>query len=199
LDQFAFVQHAITKGYDFNSDMFAVYMDIASRFQVYETTYNYLYEKTKEDVEFRNKPDREHLLIEPIILPSISSALFTGIYSDFEYFLNLICNAYKSKYNYKIDLKDISGNGIKRAVTYLSKVVQVGDLKNTSEWNELEHWNRVRNIIVHNNRVFRNKEDRNSVISLNLQINEQQNRVYLTIDDCKRFLNLALNFFKLCI
>ncbi|MCY8842453.1 hypothetical protein [Bacillus atrophaeus] len=199
MDQLSFVQHAVNKGNDLSSDLFAVYMDIASRFQNYETTYKYFYEKTKEDVNSRNNSKGEHLLIEPIIIPSVSSALFTGMYGDFEYYLNLICNAYKIKHNYKIDLKDISGNGIERAVSYLTKVVQVRDLKNTPEWSKLKHWNRIRNIIVHNNRVIRNQEDKVSIIFLNLNINEKQNRVYLLIDDCKRFLNLILNFFRICI
>ncbi|MED1122438.1 hypothetical protein [Bacillus atrophaeus] len=199
MDQLSFVQHAVSKGNDLSSDLFAVYMDIALTFQNYETTYKYFYEKTKEDVNSRNNSKGEHLLIEPIIIPSVSSALFTGMYGDFEYYLNLICNAYKTKHNYKLDFKDISGNGIKRAVIYLTKVIQVRDLKNTSEWNELTHWNRVRNIIVHNNRAIRNKEDRDSVIFLNLNINERQNRVYLLTDDCKRFLDVTLKFFMLCI
>lgn len=125
MDQFSFVQEAVSKGNDLSSDLFAVYMDIASTFQNYETTYEYLYGKTKEDVDAR----KIHILIEPIIIPSVSSALFIGIYGDFEYYLNLICNAYKTKHGYKIDLKDISGNGIERAVLYLTKVVQVRDLK----------------------------------------------------------------------
>ncbi|MEC0534306.1 hypothetical protein P8863_17640 [Bacillus spizizenii] len=199
MDQFSFVQDAVSKGNDLSSDLFAVYMEIASTFQNYETTFNYFYEKTKEDVDAKNNSNGEHLLIEPIIIPSVSSALFTGIYGDFEYFLNLICNAYKTKHGYKIDLKDISGNGIERAVLYLTKVVQVRDLKKTPEWNKLKHWNRIRNIIVHNNRVIRNKEDKDSIIFLNLNINKKQNRVYLLIDDCKRFHDLILNFLRICI
>ncbi|MES9674519.1 hypothetical protein ABWK19_03665, partial [Bacillus velezensis] len=79
MDQFSFVQDAVSKGNDLSSDLFAVYMDIASTFQNYETTFKYFYEKTKEDVEARNNSNGEHLLIEQIIIPSVSSALFTGI------------------------------------------------------------------------------------------------------------------------
>ncbi|OLQ56953.1 hypothetical protein BHT94_04600 [Bacillus licheniformis] len=178
MNQFSFVQDAVSKGNDLSSDLFAVYMDIASTFQNYETTYEYLYGKAKEDVDARKNSNGEHILIEPIIIPSVSSALFIGIYGDFEYYLNLICNAYKTKHSYKIDLKDISGNGIERAVLYLTKVVQVRDLKKTPEWNKIKHWNRIRNIIVHNNRVIRNKEDEDSINFLNLYINKKQECIF---------------------
>lgn len=174
-------------------------MDIASTFQNYETTLNYFHEKSEEDVGAMNSSNGQHIIIKPIIVPSVSSALFTGMYGDFEYFLNLICNAHKTKHDYKIDLKDIAGNGIERAVLYLTKIAQVRDLKNTLEWNKLRHWNKVRNIIVHNNRVIRNKADEDSIIFLNLNINKKQNRVYLNISDCKRFHDLILNFLRKCI
>lgn len=184
---------------DLTSELFSVYMDIASAFYNYETTLNYFYEKTEEDVDSMNCSKGQHIIIKPIIVPSVSSALFTGMYGDFEYFLNLICNAYKTKHSYKIDLKDIAGNGIERAVLYLTKIAQVRDFKNTIEWNQLRHWNKVRNIIVHNNRVIRNKGDENSIKFLNLNINTKQNRLYLNINDCKRFHDLILNFFRICI
>jgi hypothetical protein len=151
-----------------------------------------------EDIESATEPGM-HLIIEPIILPSVSSALFIGMYGDLEFYLNSICNAHKNDKNFEIGLKDIAGNGIERAVTYLNKVVGIRNIKNSPEWNELRHWNRVRNILVHNNGVIRNKEDESSIKYLGLNINPKHNKVYLSINDCAKFDKLVVSFSRLCI
>ena len=47
---------------------------------------------------------------------------------------------------------------------------------------------KVRNILVHNNRVIRNGDDEKSINFLKLNINSKENRVYLLINDCEKFL-----------
>lgn len=57
------------------------------------------------------------------IFPNMSRAsLFTTCYSFIEYQLIRICNLLYKKYNYRIKLKDLRGDGIERARSYLIKV-----------------------------------------------------------------------------
>jgi hypothetical protein len=198
MDQLSFIKNVELKGFDITSEMYSIYMNIMSTFWNYEATYKYISGSAKEDIESAIEPG-EHLIIEPIIIPSVSSAIFIGMYSDFEAYLNMICNAHSNNNGSAIVLKDISGSGIERAVTYLTKVVGLTNLKSTAEWNDLKHWNRVRNILVHNNRVIRNDVDEKSIKFLNLKINSKQNRVYLLVDDCEKFHDLIVRFFKLCV
>gem|GEM_PF-3230859 len=198
MEQLSFIENLKQKGFDITSEMYSIYMEIMSTFWRYEATYNYISGSAKEDIEEASEPG-DHLIIEPIILPSVSSAIFLGMYSDFEAFLNMICKAHRNNTGQAIALNDISGNGIERAATYLTKVVEIKNLKNSSEWNELKHWNRVRNILVHNNRVIRNDQDEKSINFLNLNVNRKENRVYLLVNDCKKFHDLIVRFFKLCV
>jgi hypothetical protein len=192
------MQYVQSKGYDLDSEMYAIYSEIMGTFSNYEFTYQYISGSAKEDIESATEPGM-HLIIEPIILPSVSSALFIGMYGDLEFYLNLICAAHKNDLKLDIALKDIAGSGIERAATYLSKVVGIGTVKNSSEWNELKHWNRVRNILVHNNGIIRNQDDERSIAFLGLNINPKHNKVYLSITDCEKFERLVVRFTKLCI
>lgn len=198
MKQLSFLQYVQSKGYSINSEMYSVYSEIMGTFSNYEFAYQYILGSATEDIESSTRPSM-HLIIEPIILPSVSSALFIGMYGDLECYLNLICAAHKNDLISEIALKDIAGSGIERAATYLNKVVGIGEVKNSTEWNELKHWNRVRNILVHNNGVIRNKDDDSSITFLGLKINPKHNRVYLTIDDCDKFHSLVVRFTQRCI
>ncbi|MEK3905025.1 hypothetical protein [Paenibacillus sp. FSL R7-0179] len=198
MKQLPFFEHVKDRGYDLSSQMYKIYLDIMGTFSNYEFAYQYISGSAKKDIEEAQEPGM-HLIIEPLILPAVSNALFIGMYGDVEAYLNKICNAHKTSKNLNISLKDISGQGIERAVTYLNKVVGIEGIKSSTEWSELKKWNLIRNILVHNNGVIRDNNDVTIINSLRLGIDSEENRVSLVIDDCDRFHHLLVNFFRLCI
>ena len=198
MQQLSYIGRVESKGYGIESEMYNVYMEIMSVFTNYEFTYNYIQNGAREDIETAGKEPGMQLIIEPIILPSISNAVFIAMYGDLESALNNICKAHTNHYAQKIKLNDIAGNGIQRATIYLDKVIQI-NVSDSKEWNELKHWNRVRNILVHNNGVIRDVKDETSIEFLKLAINTKHNKVYLTVNDCNNFHGLVVRFTSLCI
>lgn len=53
------------------------------------------------------------------------TSLFITCYSFIEHELVQICNLQHKRHNYKIKLKDLHGDGIKRAAEYLTKVADI--------------------------------------------------------------------------
>lgn len=198
MEQLSFISKVAAKGYNIQSEMYSVYIEIMNTFTNYEFTCSYIKNGAREEIETAGKEPGMHLIIEPIILPSISNAIFIAMYGDLESALNNICRAHTNHYKKRIKLNDVAGNGVQRAVTYLDKVIQI-DISNSQEWNELMHWNRVRNILVHNNGIIRDAKDEKSIEFLTLCTNRKKNKVYLTVNDCDKFHELVIRFTSLCI
>jgi hypothetical protein len=78
------------------------------------------------------------------------SALIS-LYSFLEFELYNLCVLFKTKEDYKIDLKDIKGRGIEKSVLYLKKAADVHLDISDNNWNELINIQKIRNLIVHNN------------------------------------------------
>jgi hypothetical protein len=186
------------KGYDIENPIFKIIIDFSTYYINYDLSINYISGSAKEDIVSAEAPGM-HLIIEPIILPSVANALFIGMYGDFEFYLNQLCKAYQEVMDLGLDLTDIYGTGINRAVTYLKKVVGLKRITDSNEWNQLNHWNRIRNVLVHNNGVLKTSNDMKSAHFLKLEINRKYNKVYLTFDDCDKFQEVVVNFIKLCI
>ena len=85
-----------------------------------------------------------------------SSALLT-LFSFLEKELDGLCKLFQKENDYKITLKDITGNGIDRATNYLIKVAGVNFTK-SAEWNEVKSIQKIRNIIVHNGGFLSNPD-----------------------------------------
>jgi hypothetical protein len=186
------------KGHDLKSPVYQTVMDFSTYMINYKFTLNYINGSTKEDIENMDHYSFD-VLIEPIILPSLSNSLFISMYGDFEYHLSQLCHAYQLHKKLKICLSDIYGNGIYKAATYLDKVVGL-NIKNSKEWSRMVDWNRVRNALVHNSGYLKDKEV-DSANRLNLNINQEHGkfRVYFTLKDCLTFYNEIPDFIKMCI
>lgn len=74
---------------------------------------------------------------------------FLYAYAVLESSLDQICLNIKLAEEYKIELKDISGTGIRRAALYLQKVANLHAPFQTSTWQKLQDIGKVRNIIIH--------------------------------------------------
>lgn len=88
--------------------------------------------------------------LNKIFPQTLRTSLFTTIYSYFEHRLNEACRILKRQTNQQLDIKDITGQGIVRAQSYLKKVMNVDFPDNSQQWNDIMGYNVIRNLIVHN-------------------------------------------------
>lgn len=84
------------------------------------------------------------------------SALIS-LYSFLEFELDKLCILFKNEGNYKIDINDLNGSGIKRAILYLEKVVDLLINQNDRKIGEIKSIQKIRNLIVHNNGYLMDK------------------------------------------
>lgn len=76
-------------------------------------------------------------------------ACFLIIFSMLEDDLNQFCEATRVELDLKINLSDIAGRGIERAKTYLSKVAEIEFPKHSAEWERIQRFRDLRNVLVH--------------------------------------------------
>lgn len=186
------------EGYTFINPLTEVILEFAQYMLKYEYSITYLNESTKEDIE-NLKEKTKDILIEPVILPSLSNAIFISMYSDFEHNLNQMCHAYKTICGSKIKLTDFYGNGISRAANYLEKVIDI-KIKDSSSWGRMNHWNKIRNCLVHNSGMLKESEIA-CAQSLNLNAKEKYGikTVYFDYKSNLEFYNDTFLIAKACI
>lgn len=86
------------------------------------------------------------------VLPRLQwYAQFLVVYSSFEHALNELCGIVKNRSDFSLSLKDLEGQGIRRAANYLSKVAGVHSPFKSSEWNRALLLGEIRNAIAHRN------------------------------------------------
>jgi hypothetical protein len=91
----------------------------------------------------------EYSKIAEVIPNIVRSSLFVSYYSFLERRLLAICWHLKHDLDYKLDASDLRDTGIFRARTYLKKVAGIKFPDDTHSWNEIVFYNRIRNLIVH--------------------------------------------------
>lgn len=77
-------------------------------------------------------------------------SFFLQAYFSFEHLLNEICTYYMRKKDLPLKLTDIKGQGLERAKIYISKVIGVSEPFINPIWNQIQFYNTVRNVYVHN-------------------------------------------------
>lgn len=96
--------------------------------------------------------------------PSIHrESLLISIFNFLEHQLNKLCGILNIVLGNKFKLKDISGQGITRAYTYLTKVAGFDFNKLNGEWTSIKQINELRNRIVHAGGVLVNDTSNNLV------------------------------------
>lgn len=84
------------------------------------------------------------------VFPTLQwTSIFNSAYSIFERYLNDLCTILGKNASTKISLTDLKGQGIERAKLFLSKIIGVTNVFNSAEWNEIQNYSKVRNILVH--------------------------------------------------
>ncbi len=77
------------------------------------------------------------------------SSIFNSAYAMFEKHMNDLCKIFEKNTTKEIGLKDLKGQGIERAKIFLSKVIGIRNVFDSTEWSEIQNYLKVRNILVH--------------------------------------------------
>jgi hypothetical protein len=139
-------------------------------------------EMTEEEVErFSDMFADDFHQIEHIFTRLSLNAFVIILYSFIEDCLNDLCDAERQDKKIKRRYTDIKGKGIKRAKSYLEKVVDLNlyigeNGKNKRYWDEIVALNKLRNAIVHND----GWADDNVIEDVNVWANEDKG--YLEIE-----------------
>lgn len=130
---------------------------------------------------------------EYLVIPKIANAIFLTLYSDFEYFLLNLCKAYKDSLNLRLKFSDLKGDGIIGMMDYLDRVVGI-EVKNNKYYQELPHWNKIRNILVHNSGIIE-ENALPSIEYLNIKtVDSLGNKIVtLSLEDINRFTSITDN------
>ena len=77
------------------------------------------------------------------------SSIFNSAFAMFEKHLNDLCKIFEKETANGIGLKDSKGEGIERAKLFLSKVIGIKNVFDSTEWSEVQNYKKVRNILLH--------------------------------------------------
>lgn len=75
------------------------------------------------------------------------SSIFISLYSFLEKKMSQLCKI--AEKNQRIKTRDISGDGIFKYKTYLEKVVEIEFTGMNKEWDQINIYNKLRNILIH--------------------------------------------------
>ena len=116
-------------------------------YALYKTKLNEL--KAEEKEKFEQLAIEIHWKLYSIFPELQWNSIFNSAYAMFEKHLNDVCKILEKDTKTEIGLKDLKGQGIERAKIFLSKVVGIKKVFNSPEWNEIQNYSKVRNILVH--------------------------------------------------
>lgn len=84
------------------------------------------------------------------VFPALQwASVFASAYSLFERHLNDLCTLLGKDAAVESKLTDFGGQGIERAKEFLSKAVGIAKMFDSAEWNEIQNYSKVRNVLVH--------------------------------------------------
>lgn len=117
--------------------------------------FHQIYQQKTDQMSDEGKKELEHILIEMHwklydVFPNLLwNSVFNTAYATFENHLTSLCNIFEKGATHNIKLGDLSGKGIEKAKIYLSKVIGIKNVFNSTEWEEIKNASKVRNILAH--------------------------------------------------
>jgi hypothetical protein len=134
-------------------------------------------------------------------------ACFLMIFAMLEDDLNQFCESIRLQLDLKLNLSDIAGRGIERAKIYLLKVVEIRFPSQSVEWEKIQHYRDLRNILIHEAgyldeekaqhlRIKEFSEQKDSGLSVE---RHARNRINLEPEFLPRVLDTLENFYELLI
>ena len=92
----------------------------------------------------------------------LMNSTFISSYSLFESSFSRICKHAQKEKGTQINLNDLSGKGINQCKKYIEKAIEIDLSSLCTNWQEIQNYNKVRNLIVHNSANF--EKDKNKAL-----------------------------------
>ncbi len=77
------------------------------------------------------------------------SAILLSVFAFFEHNLNAVCDSLAEEHGKRLRVTDLSGRGLERAKTYMSKEIGIAFPSTSESWQELSQLHSLRNVIAH--------------------------------------------------
>jgi len=128
----------------------------------------------KKDVSKQPKEEREAILalqaedhwqLSEVFPRTLRYSLFILCYSLLEHHLLNLCKHIEKTLSDSVTLDDLRGRGIRKAQTYLKKVAKIEFPDKYPFWNNICHYNLIRNFIAHKNGRLDKSKDAKKVKS----------------------------------
>jgi hypothetical protein len=91
----------------------------------------------------------EHFMLETVFTKTLRFSVLVTAHTLLETSLNATCSGEQKRYDHRLGLKDLAGQGVTRARLYLTKVCGVGFPNSTAEWKRMAALGDLRNVIAH--------------------------------------------------
>lgn len=186
------------KQYNKESEIYKVIENYYFTMDLNEYVIRYMSHEVENSL--KNEDRYTALLEENLVFPRLSNAVFLMLYADFEYFLMSLCKSYKKTLNLRLKVSDLKGDGVIGAINYLDRVVNIEKAKNNEYYENLSHWNVIRNYLIHNSTII-NEKCKKSVQKLEIKTAESfdEEIIVMNINNCKQFVNLTESIQKYLI
>ena len=137
-------------------------------------------ENERDENLYRNIYDFDSLKLSSYFYHSS----LVSLYSLLEKNLNQICDQVKKDVGFNIGLEDFAGqNIIKTSKVYLAKLVKIDFDKIDKEWIEITNYQKIRNLIVHQNSQLKsietNHENQKLIRSFDIEIDNATHNFYI--------------------
>lgn len=137
-------------------------------------------ENERDENLYRNIYDFDSLKLSSYFYHSS----LVSLYSLLEKNLNLICDQIKYDVGFNIGLEDFAGqNIIKTSKIYLTKLVKIDFDKIDKEWIAITNYQKIRNLIVHQNSQLKyseiNHEHRKLIRSFGIELDNSTHNFYI--------------------
>ena len=131
------------------------------------------------------------------VFPDLNrNSIFLVAFSNFEYELFSISRIISKELSPDSKIDEYSGNGIEKVKKYFNRVLEIPFPSETQEWNKIQIYKKIRNIIVHNGGKVRKIESNENLMSF---INNEK---FISLDNFNRihlepeFVNTVLYTFE---
>jgi len=183
--------HAYCDFYPFRSVLETINEAISSTVSVYGNQVDIAREEN--DILVENQAMTNGALFLARVTPLVFYSVVLTMVSVLEEFFNTLCRAYYIMNKYSISQKDISGQGLERAILYLDKVVGVKNIKNDANWEYVKTIRDARNIIVHNGGNV-SKSDIKKFEKFGIYVDDESNKMFFEYHDLLKMYESIIEF-----
>jgi hypothetical protein len=87
------------------------------------------------------------------------SSILLSVFAFFEHNLNAVCDSLAQEHGKRLRVTDLSGRGLERAKTYISKEIGITFPSMSEPWQELSKLHSLRNVIAHRDGLLKPEDN----------------------------------------